>query len=52
MQNAEFANSTKTAIFYIKDLLQSIFLISIQPQITQKHIKSHQRTDCLVFFSF
>jgi len=33
-------------------LFQTIFLISIQPQITQKRIKSHQRTICLVFLSF
>jgi len=29
MQNAEFANSTQTTIFYIQDLFQSIFLTSI-----------------------
>jgi len=25
---------------------------SIQPQITQERIKSHQRSNCLVFLSF
>jgi len=29
MQNAEFANSTQTVIFYIQDLFQSMFLTSI-----------------------
>jgi len=38
----EFANSTQTTIFYIQDLFQSVFIISIEPQITQEHIKSHQ----------
>jgi len=52
MQNAEFANLTQTTIFYIQDLFQLIFLTSIQPQITQKRIKSHQRSNCLVFLSF
>jgi len=52
MQNAEFADLTQTTIFYIQDLFQSIFLTSIQPQITQERIKSHQRMNCLVFLSF
>jgi len=52
MQNVEFANSTQTTIFYIQDLFQSVFLTSIQPQITQERIKSHQRSNCLVFLSF
>jgi len=52
MHNVEFANSTQTTIFYIQDLFQTIFLTSIQPQITQEHIKSHQRTNCLVLLSF
>jgi len=52
MQNVEFANSTQTTIFYIQDLFQSIFLTSIQPHITQEHIKSQQRSNCLVFLSF
>ena len=52
MQNAEFANSTQTTIFYIQDMFQSVFIISIKPQITQERIKSHQRSNCLVFLSF
>jgi len=52
MQNAEFANSTPRTIFYIQDLFQSVFLTSIQPHITQERIKSHQRSNCLVFLSF
>jgi len=52
MQNAEFINSTQTTIFYTQDLFQSIFIKSIKPQITQEHIKSHQRSNCLVFLSF
>jgi len=52
MQNSEFTNSTQTTIFYIQDLFQSILLTSIQPQITQERIKSHQRTNCLVLLSF
>ena len=48
MQNAEFVNSTQTTIFYIQDLFQTVFLTSIQPHIIQEHIKSHQRTNCLV----
>jgi len=39
-------------IFYIQDLFQPIFLTSIQPQITQELIKSHQRMNWLVFLSF
>ena len=35
MQNAKFADLTQTTIFYIQDLFQSIFLTSIQPQITK-----------------
>ena len=52
MQNAEFANSTQTTIFYIEDLFQIVFMTSIKPQIIQKRIKSHQRTNFLVFLSF
>ena len=52
MQNAEFENSTQTTTFYIQDLFQTVFITSIKPQITQEHIKSHQRTNCLVFLSF
>jgi len=52
MQNAEFANLTQTTNFYIQDLFQSIFLTSIQPQITQECIKGQQRMDYLVFLSF
>jgi len=52
MQNAKFANSTQTTIFYIQDLFQTMFLTSIQPQITQERIKSHQRSNYLVFLSF
>jgi len=29
-----------------------MFLTSIKAQITQERIKSHQRSDCLVFLSF
>jgi len=47
-----FANSTQTTIFYIQDLFQLVFITSIKPQITQEHIKSHQRSNCLVFLSF
>jgi len=49
MQNAEFADLTQTTNFYIQDLFQSIFLTSIQPHITQEHIKAQQRVDYLVF---
>ena len=49
MHNAEFTNLTQTIIFHIQDLFQWIFLTSIQPQITQEHIKSHQKMNCLVF---
>jgi len=35
MQNIEFSYLTQIAIFYIQDLYQSMFLIIIQPQITQ-----------------
>jgi len=49
MQNAESANSTQTTIFYIEDLFQTIFITSTKPHITQERIKSHQRTNCLVF---
>jgi len=52
MQNTEFTDLSQTTIFYIQDLVQSIFLTSIQPQITQEHIKSHQRMNCLFFLSF
>jgi len=52
MQNAEFADLTQTTIFYIQNLFQSIFLTSVQPHITQERIKSHLRTNCLVFLSF
>ena len=52
MQNAEFANSTQTTIFYTQDLFQTVFITSIKPQITQERIKSHQRSICLVFLSF
>jgi len=52
MQNAEFENSTQTPIFYIKDMFQSVFITSMKPQITQERIKSHQRSNCLVFLSF
>jgi len=47
MSNAEFANSIQTTIFYIQEMFQSI-----KPQITQEHIKSHQRSNCLIFLSF
>jgi len=52
MQNAEFANSTQTAILYIQDMSQLVFITSIKSHITQERIKSHQRSDCLVFLSF
>ena len=52
MQNAEFANSTQTVIFYIQDMLQSVFITSTKPQITQARIKSHQRSNYWVFLSF
>jgi len=52
MQNAEFVNLTQTTIFYIQDMFQSVFITSIKPQITQKCIKSHQKSNCLVFLSF
>jgi len=52
MHNTEFVNATQTTIFYIQDLFQSTFLTSIQPQITQGRIKSHQISNCLVFLSF
>jgi len=52
MQNAELTNSTQTTIFYIQDLFQSVFITSINPQITQERIKSHQRSNCFVFLSF
>ena len=51
MQNAEFIDLTQTSNFYIKDLFQKIFLTSIQPHITQEHIKAQQRVDSLVFLS-
>jgi len=43
MQNAEFANSTQTTIFYIQDRFQSVFITSIKSRFTQERIKSHQR---------
>ena len=43
MQNAEFANSTQTRIFYIQNMFQSVFITSIKPQTTQERFKSHQR---------
>ena len=52
MQNAEFANSTQITIFYIQDMFRSVFITSTKPQITQEHIESHQRSNCLVFLSF
>jgi len=52
MQNEEFKNLTQTTFFYIQDLFQSVFITSIKPQITQECIKSHQRSNCLVFLSF
>jgi len=52
MQNAEFADLAQTTKFYIQDLLKSIFLTSIQPQITQGGMKAQQRMDYLVFLSF
>jgi len=52
MQNTEFADLTQTTIFYIQDLFQSIFLIVIQPQITQERIKTQQRVDYLIFLRF
>jgi len=51
-QNAKFVDVTQTSIFYIQDFFQSIFLTSTQPQITQERIKSHQRTNFLIFLSF
>jgi len=33
-------------------MFQSVFIISIKPQITKECIKSHQRSKCLVFLSF
>ena len=52
MQNAEFANSTQTTIFYIQDMFQLVFITSIKPEITQERIKSHQRSNCFVFLNF
>jgi len=49
MQNTKFANSTQTTIFYMQDTFQSIFITSTKLQITQERIKSHQRSNCLVF---
>jgi len=39
MQNSDL---TQTTNFYIQDLFQTIFLTSIQPQITQECIKTHK----------
>jgi len=33
-------------------MFQSVFITSIKPHITKERIKSHQRSNCLVFFSF
>jgi len=52
MQNTEFVNSTQTTIFYIQDMFQSVFITSTKLQIIQARIKSHQRSNCLVFLSF
>jgi len=52
MQNAESVNSTQTTIFYKQDLFQLVFITSIKPHITQERIKSHQRSNCMVFLSF
>jgi len=52
MQNIEFVDLTQTTIFYMQDLFQSIFLTTIQPQITQEHIKTQQIVDYLIFLRF
>ena len=41
MQNAEFANSTQIT----QDTFQFVFITSTKTQITQEHIKSHQRSN-------
>jgi len=48
----KFADLTQTTKFYVQDLFQTIFLTSIQPQITQERIKAQQRVDSLVLLSF
>jgi len=52
MQNTEITDLTQTKIFCIQDLLQSIFLTLIQPQITEEHIKTQQRVYYLIFLTF
>jgi len=52
MQNAEFTNLTQKANFYIQYLFQTMFITSIQPQITKERIKAKQRMNYLVFLSF
>jgi len=52
MQNAKFADLTQTTSFYTQDLFQSIFIIGMQHQITQKHIKPQHKMNYLVFLNF
>jgi len=52
MKNIEFADLTQTTIFYIQDLLQSIYLTLIQLQITQERIKTQQIVVYLIFLRF
>jgi len=37
MQNAEFANSTQTTIFYKQDMFESVFITSTKPHYIRTH---------------
>jgi len=52
MQNAKFANLTQTTCFLTQDSFQSIFLIRLHYQITQKHMQIQQRLIYLIFLRF